>query len=123
MKASTILLTATFVLPAVVAQGEDFPGYFISASYCASFFACQNPTSVQIYTTDLINAKDADTLKSAVASSQSGDAALARQIADVQSNLKQQLAEGLDKIPKTLFSDDAKAKMIEDLSAKIAAQN
>ncbi|MBY3483413.1 hypothetical protein [Rhizobium laguerreae] len=123
MKTSTILLSATFISAAFVAQAEDFPGYFISASYCTSVFACQNPTSIPIYTANLINSKDADALNAAIALSKTGDAALAAQIQAAETNLKQQLADGLAKIPTTLFSDAAKAKMIEELSARIAAQN
>jgi hypothetical protein len=122
MKALPILLVATLVLPGVPSRAEDLPGYFVTASYCTAPLSCK-PENIRLYPADLINSKDAATLNSAASALQTGDAALARQIQGVERNLKQQLADSLAKIPDTLFSDAVKAKMMDELSATIAAQN
>jgi hypothetical protein len=122
MKALPILLVATLVLPGVPSRAEDLPGYFITASYCTAPLTCR-PENIRLYPADLINSKDAATLSSAASALQTGDAALAHQIQGIETNLKQQLTDSLAKIPDTLFSDAVKAKMIDELSTTIAAQN
>ncbi|MDI5930165.1 hypothetical protein QBK93_36905 [Rhizobium leguminosarum] len=86
---------------------------------------CQ-PSPYRVYTVEEIDQQETDRHVAEEmdrAATAQGDKELSQQIQAVENILKAQIMEALQKLPETIFSDEVKTKLTDDIVETVAAKN